>query len=294
MAWTNPEVDIRYLRVFVAIVQAGGFTRAQLVLGLSQSTISNQIGSLEESLGFKLCERGRSGFRLTLKGEVVYQSAVELFGILDDFREGMSGLKKVMLGRLRIGLLHGARLGDLPELLEAISVYNALAPDVALEFTRHRQEELEHALLKGNLDLAVGAFPPEEDFYRQPIGVEIHRLAASASHPLHDVAELQHADLGRHGFVSSGHLASMERSILPDLRAAATTAELEEKLALLGSTPLVGYLPAGLLEDGRLAEIKALPSNAFDLIFPLALFRRKTRGNRIIRAFVDAVAGKAA
>jgi len=292
MAWSNPEVDIRYLRVFVAIVQAGGFTQAQLVLGVSQSTISNQIGSLEESLGFKLCERGRGGFRLTLKGEVVYQSAVELFGILDDFREGISGLKKVMLGRLRIGLLHGVCLGNLPGLLESISVYSAIAPDVALEFSRHRQEELEHSILKGHLDLALGTLPPEEDFYRQPIGMEVFRLAASMRHPLHDVTELQQSDLTGHRFVSSQHLVPMERKALGNLRPAATTAELEEKLALLRKSQLFGYLPESVLESVQQADIAVLPDNAFDLNVPLALFRRRTRGNRIIRAFVDAVAGK--
>lgn len=294
MIWSNADVDIRYLRVFVAIVESGGFTQAQLALGLSQSTISNQIGSLEESLGFKLCERGRSGFRLTLKGKVVYESAVELFGVLDDFREGMSGLKKVMLGRLRIGLLHGVRLGCLPDIVHAIRTYNLIAPDVALELSCHRQDELEHALLKGNLDIAIGGIPPDDDFSRHSISIETYQLAAPTDHPVHDVANLDQAEFARHRFASSAHLAAIERGMLPEIRPAAITSGFDEKLALMRAGQLLGYLPAEMLSCGAMDDIRALPGNLYDLHLPLVLFRRKTRGNRIVRVFFECVFGKIA
>jgi DNA-binding transcriptional LysR family regulator len=57
------DFDLRLLRVFVAIAEAGSFTAAQMVLNLGQSTISNQMAALEQRLGYRLCERGRSGFR---------------------------------------------------------------------------------------------------------------------------------------------------------------------------------------------------------------------------------------
>ena len=147
-----PEADVRHLRAFVAIVDAGGFSQAQPLLNLSQSTISNQISNLEENLGFTLCDRGRGGFRLTKKGEVVYHSAVKLLNMLDDFREDMSGLKKIMLGRLRVGILHGLEIGYLPRLMTAFEHYKIEAPEVALDISFASQSELEHRLIKNNLD----------------------------------------------------------------------------------------------------------------------------------------------
>src|SRR5450432_1060626 len=61
------EGDIRLLRVFAKVVEAGGFSAAQIELNVSQSTISTHMTALEQRLRVRLCERGRSGFRLTEK-----------------------------------------------------------------------------------------------------------------------------------------------------------------------------------------------------------------------------------
>jgi DNA-binding transcriptional LysR family regulator len=289
MAWSNPELDIRYLRVFVAIVRAGGFTQAQLELGLSQSTISNQIGSLEESLGFTLCERGRSGFRLTLKGEAVYQSAIDLFGVLDDFHEGLIGLKQIMLGRLRIGLLNSINFDNLTALHRTIAHYTVIAPDVSLEFTRLKQDELENSLMKGGLDVAIGTAPPHEDFHSVPIGAETFCLAASVDHPLQIRSSTLYSDLIKYRFISSNSLSQEEQAKLGTIQPCSTTTELDEKIALLRISKCYGYLPASLLLQPTLAGIKALPTNEWNIEYSLTLFRRRSRGNRIIRAFFDAV-----
>ena len=76
--------DLRVLRVFDAVVRHGGFAAAQAELNINQSTISNHITALEERLGVKLCQRGRSGFRLTEKGEIVVEAIERLLLSLDD------------------------------------------------------------------------------------------------------------------------------------------------------------------------------------------------------------------
>ncbi|HLB81274.1 MAG TPA: LysR family transcriptional regulator, partial [Dongiaceae bacterium] len=59
------DIDVKLLRVFAAIVEAGGFAAAQAQLNVSPSRISTQIADLEARLGMRLCQRGRVGFRLT-------------------------------------------------------------------------------------------------------------------------------------------------------------------------------------------------------------------------------------
>ena len=49
------ESDIRLLRVYVAVVEAGGLARAQGILNLSLSTISGYLTQLETRLGANLC-----------------------------------------------------------------------------------------------------------------------------------------------------------------------------------------------------------------------------------------------
>ena len=52
------EGDLRLLRVFAKVVEAGGFSAAQIELNVSQSTISTHMTALEQRLRVRLCERG--------------------------------------------------------------------------------------------------------------------------------------------------------------------------------------------------------------------------------------------
>ncbi|MGO7888897.1 LysR family transcriptional regulator, partial [Rhizobium ruizarguesonis] len=54
--------------MFRAVVDHKSFLGAQIALGLSQSAVSFHIKALEDRLGFKLCQRGRSVFELTDRG----------------------------------------------------------------------------------------------------------------------------------------------------------------------------------------------------------------------------------
>ena len=66
------DIDLRSLEVFIAVVEAQGIANAQALLNRDASTISRQLGQLEERIGLRLCERGRGGFALTGAGEQIY------------------------------------------------------------------------------------------------------------------------------------------------------------------------------------------------------------------------------
>src|SRR5215813_8558763 len=98
------DIDVRLLRVFVAIVECGGFAAAQAQLNITESTISTHMHDLEQRLGLRLCQRGRGGFRVTEDGEAVYRATRELFASLDGFRTRVASLKRQMSGQLVVGM----------------------------------------------------------------------------------------------------------------------------------------------------------------------------------------------
>jgi len=59
------DVDLRKLRIFCTIVEAGGFTAAQVRLNTSLPRLSTLVRDLEIRLGYSLCRRGKSGFQLS-------------------------------------------------------------------------------------------------------------------------------------------------------------------------------------------------------------------------------------
>ncbi len=55
-------LDFKLLKVFKAVVEAGGFSAAQNELNVGLAAISKQISDLEIRIGMRLCTRGREGF----------------------------------------------------------------------------------------------------------------------------------------------------------------------------------------------------------------------------------------
>ncbi len=64
--------SLNALRVFVAVSRHGGFTRAALALGVTQSAVSRQVAVLEQSLGTQLFVRESSGATLTAVGMALF------------------------------------------------------------------------------------------------------------------------------------------------------------------------------------------------------------------------------
>jgi LysR family nitrogen assimilation transcriptional regulator len=68
-------VQLRHLRYFVKIVEAGSFSRAAATIHVAQPALSQQIAELEEQLGLSLLLRSARGVRPTAAGEVLYREA---------------------------------------------------------------------------------------------------------------------------------------------------------------------------------------------------------------------------
>ena len=70
-AATPQALELRHLRYFVALADAGSFTRAAEKIFIAQPTLSQQIRRLEEIVGTPLLQRRREGLRLTPAGRVL-------------------------------------------------------------------------------------------------------------------------------------------------------------------------------------------------------------------------------
>ena len=75
-------MDWDKIRIFHAVAEAGSFTKAGDVLGLSQSAVSRQISSLEAETNATLFHRHARGLILTEQGEVLFKTAHEVVGKL--------------------------------------------------------------------------------------------------------------------------------------------------------------------------------------------------------------------
>lgn len=95
-------MDWDKLRIFHAVAEAGSFTHAGETLNLSQSAVSRQISSLEESLGVTLFHRHARGLLLTEQGELLHKTAREIFGKLSMIEGQILDSKQLPEGPMRI------------------------------------------------------------------------------------------------------------------------------------------------------------------------------------------------
>jgi LysR family nitrogen assimilation transcriptional regulator len=76
-------MDLRALRYFVAVVDAGSLSRAAAGLFVAQPALTAQVKRLEATLGVQLLERSHVGVRATPAGQRLYEDAVRLLADAD-------------------------------------------------------------------------------------------------------------------------------------------------------------------------------------------------------------------
>jgi DNA-binding transcriptional LysR family regulator len=76
-------VELRHLRYFVAVADAGTFTRAAKRMFVAQPTLSQQIRRLEEMVGSPLLQRRREGLRLTRAGVALLEESRAILSLVD-------------------------------------------------------------------------------------------------------------------------------------------------------------------------------------------------------------------
>jgi DNA-binding transcriptional LysR family regulator len=141
---TPQGVELRHLRYFVALADAGTFTRAAEQMFIAQPTLSQQIRRLEEMVGTPLLQRRREGMRLTEAGSVLLEESRAVLSRVD---HGVSRTRQAAgLGRPRLRFVVPP---DLPE---------DLAVDVALRLrAAARAADVDVAWIEAPLD---GEFSP--------------------------------------------------------------------------------------------------------------------------------------
>ncbi|MEO4047074.1 LysR family transcriptional regulator [Pseudomonas sp. CAU 1711] len=238
------DLDLQLLRLFVTVVESGGFSAAQGELGIGQSTISTQMAKLETRLGFRLCERGKAGFRLTPKGEQVLAATRRLFAAIELFKGEAQGMADKLLGELHVGLSEALADEVLERLGAAIGLFRRRNQAVQIELLSAMPAELERRLLQGQLQLAIGYFSGSQTAldYRS-LFRERQQLYCGRGHPLFarapvELAELEPCDGVLHPY----------RFIVADEPwqagvSSARSEQVEGCLAFILSGAHIGYLP---------------------------------------------------
>ena len=111
-------MELDQLRAFVAVSEAGGFTRAAAILASTQPTLSRQVGALEGELGQPLLDRLGRRVALTAFGTDFLARAKSLLTEADAVVASGRQVEGHLTGELRIGVADSVVFSHFPRILE--------------------------------------------------------------------------------------------------------------------------------------------------------------------------------
>lgn len=257
------KADLKLLRIFLSIVEAGGFAAAQSDLNLSLSTISSYITALETRLGFTLCKRGRGGFALTAEGQVVFEEAHRLFKSVAHYENKMRALRDRLSGTLTIGLTDNTITDPNARRIEqTIARFMEHAPDVSLNVVTYPPNDLLREVVTDNIQIGICSFPKTVLGLRYiPLYDETHRFYCGSDHPLfaREDSEIDIDEVRRYRLIGRKSWLGRDLKEFAIARPHATVTDMEAEARLILSGAFLGYLPEHyarqFVEAGRMRMI---------------------------------------
>jgi len=261
-------MEIRQLKAFIAIAEAGTFTAGALRVHVTQAAISMQIRQLENELGAKLFIRAPRRVILTEAGEHLLHRARHILREHDAAREEIAELAGAELGRLRVGSASAmVTTESLPGILGELRKQHARAE---VSVTSGTSEALVQQILAGELDLAFVSLPVEARGVQTELLNE-DQLVAIAS-PRHRLAKQR---------TVSAYTLAGEKLILGE-RGGNTRRLIDQFFAQAGVTLTIA------MELSRQAAIRRMVEEDMGVgIVPLQSVREEVEKGRLVRWWIE-------
>ena len=184
-------MNFNQLRYFVEVAETNSFTKASENLFITQPSLSVSIQRLEENLGVKLFNRGKS-IVLTSSGQYLLEHCK---AILAEVELVERKLRRSCENKniLRIGILHSLSISAVVKL---VSNFSKVYSDILIEQIGGNMTELEEWLEKKSIDLAIGILKePKKDYLLQRLFSQNYQVTLSKNHPLARKKFLSFSDL---------------------------------------------------------------------------------------------------
>ena len=144
-------MELRQLKYFVRIAETLNFSDASRTLYVTQSTLSQQIKSLEDELGTLLFQRDSHNVTLTESGQKLLPLARQTLMDASSCKEQIKDLQEMLTGELNIGVTYSFS----PILTETVKEFMKEYPGVKLNIQYKNMEELMELLRRSEIDFVL-------------------------------------------------------------------------------------------------------------------------------------------
>jgi DNA-binding transcriptional LysR family regulator len=144
------NLDLTAIRAFVAVVDAGGVTKASGFLNLTQSAVSMQLKRLEEMLGVSLFDRSARKLSLTGSGEQMLGYARRMLDLNDEVLGRLTAPDYT--GQIALGVPHDIVYPGIPQVLQR---FNTDFPRMRVQLVSSYTSRLKELFARGELDVIL-------------------------------------------------------------------------------------------------------------------------------------------
>ena len=277
---------LQTMKVFLAVVDEGGFTAAARRMDMSVPNVTRLVASLESHLGARLLQRTTRSVSLTPAGSKYAARAREITESVDEAFSAVQDSTATLTGTLCVGAspefaeyllgpLVPAFMRAFPELtldvqVEAASALDLGRYDVALLWNWQGMDPnivARTLFTSEGILCAAPSYLAQHSALRQPEQLAQHRCLLRRSprtrsglvrlwRPEHDVAKDEPLELAVPAAMTVNHTATLLRAALGGAGIGAFAAEMAEEY--LASGQLVQVLPDWI--TGRFSVLAAVPS----------------------------------
>jgi len=185
------RLEIKHLRLVVAIAEVSNLTRAAQALCLSQPALSKQLAELEERLGFALFYRTKRAMILTEPGAHLHTQAKKILGQITTLESQLSHYAKGGSGKLRISIDKVHQADWLPLVMKQ---FRARYPQI--ELVLKQVPDLLLSLQQNEIDLAIiGEVVEAADVEYVELNADEMVVVLPLEHPLCEKSRVSATDL---------------------------------------------------------------------------------------------------
>jgi len=145
-------MNLRQLKYFVSVVEAGNMTRAAEQLHVAQTALGMQIRQIEEDLGVALLVRHSRGVEPTPAGKLLHTRARAILKLVDDTRREVAACEREESETIRMGITPALMLTIGPEIALTVGENH---PQILLKLVEEMSHMLTDALASGELDFIL-------------------------------------------------------------------------------------------------------------------------------------------
>lgn len=241
------ELRLQQFRALIEVGRRGTFTAAAEALGLSRTSVWQQIRSLEDDFGVELAVVRGQQLNLTAEGK-------QLLEMIEPIVDGFDSVKAAFMDRLghlkrRLVVATTASLLN-HELREAVRCYRKSHPDVSLSLVDRPSMAALELISHGQADLAViGNVKPAKDNQMLKTQYLTHYpfvLACPKKHELAQRKSFKLADLARYPLILPSIGTNSRKRIDAVLQQAGIADDVQLALDSNNASLLLSYVEQGL------------------------------------------------